>query len=309
MTEDQSQHVEVLLQTLEAERVKANKRKKTGWFVAGLILAVGVFLFVSGADKNAIIFWVIMMVVVVIPVLIINYFTTKRVKNKFKDQVLYPAIKSNYKDLTHQSKNYLSRDLFHHSRLFKTYADRYNGEDLFQGVRGKTAYKFSEIHAEERYTTTDSKGRTQTKYRTIFKGLFLMADFNKHFNGLTRVVEGGDGFFEKLFAGKSKVSLENPTFEKIFNTYSNDQVEARYILTPKMMEQILLIKEKWNSSVALSFRDNHVFIAITSYNNLFEPNMKQTFDLAHVDRIFEEIDSCLELIDILDLNTRIWTKR
>ena len=136
-----------------------------------------------------------------------------------------------------------------------------------------------------------------------------MADFNKHFNGLTRVVEGGDGFFEKLFAGKSKVSLENPTFEKIFNTYSNDQAEARYILTPKMMEQILLIKEKWNSSVALSFRDNHVFIAITSYYNLFEPNMKQTFDLAHVDRIFEEIDSCLELIDILDLNTRIWTKR
>ena len=180
---------------------------------------------------------------------------------------------------------------------------------MFYGLRGKTNYKFSEVHVEERRTTTDSKGRTKTHYVTIFKGIFMIADFNKHLTTTTRVIRGGDNFFEKLFAGKSKVTLENPTFENIFNTYSSDQVEARYILSPAMMERILELKELFNSNINLSFTGNHVYLAISKSKNHFEPKLGKKIDINQLERIYQEIEACLKIIDTLDLNTRIWTKK
>ncbi len=42
--------------------------------------------------------------------------------------------------------------------------------------------------------------------------------------------------FQKSFTHGKLVKLENPEFEKEFVVYSSGQQEARYILTPVMME-------------------------------------------------------------------------
>ena len=63
-----------------------------------------------------------------------------------------------------------------------------------------------------------------------------MADFHKDFKGKTTILR--DRLF-KLRFGESRVKMENPDFENTFDVYSTDQVEARYLITPFMMERLL----------------------------------------------------------------------
>ncbi len=228
-------------------------------------------------------------------------------KNTFKTQIVSSLVNQDEElGISYEPQAHITWQEFRYSGIFNSQIDRFKGEDLFTGTRGKTKFKFSEILAEEKHERTDSKGHTSTYYETIFEGIFFVAEFNKKLKGFTRVVEGSDGFFEKLFNGKHKAVLENPRFEKIYNTYSDDQVEARYILTPDMMERILKLKDLFNTKIYYSFRDQFIFIAIHSHQDRFELNTGLPVDEQQVDRIFKEIESVLQVIDILALNTRIW---
>ncbi len=42
------------------------------------------------------------------------------------------------------------------------------------------------------------------------------------------------------------IKLENPEFEKIFSVYGSSQQEARYVLTPTMMEAIVNVYKTCN---------------------------------------------------------------
>ncbi len=83
--------------------------------------------------------------------------------------------------------------------------------------------------------------------------MFILLDMNKNFSGKTIVKRDtgiiGNWFTKKFrrkldsYASRSKllksVKLEDPIFEKKFEVYSSDQVEARYLLTTSFMERIL----------------------------------------------------------------------
>ena len=108
------------------------------------------------------------------------------------------------------------------ARLYQA-PDIYDGMDYIEGVAGKTHFRCSYVHAkeerEETVTETDSNGNihthTETHRYTIFAGLFFSADCNKYFHGHT-VVTPGSGLNRPLFGGKSRVTMENPDFNREF---------------------------------------------------------------------------------------------
>ncbi|NVK65038.1 MAG: DUF3137 domain-containing protein [Flavobacteriales bacterium] len=222
----------------------------------------------------------------------------------FKTKVMVPSLLKRFPHLTYHEKG-ISKEHFLTSELYKiSKVDRYKSEDMFSGVHGKTKFRFCEAHAEEK--RKNSKGGSS--YHTVFQGVYMIADFNKSLKGTTRVLQASDNFIKKLFNRKTQVSLDHPEFEEIFNTYSDDQIEARYILSPAMMERIVELQSRWDEDIRISFIRDHVFIAIHHKKNLFEANMKKEINADQVKRIYEEVEMCLSIIDLLDLNTRIWTK-
>ena len=294
------------LKEMEDKRLNYKKKIKKSWIILGVIsLVIGIIVFFKNNYFPALVVIFLGLVILVIVIFV----SKNGIKKRFKTNVLNPTLNGKDSGVTFDENNHITYDEFARSDLFRKNADRYNGEDLFFGERGKTAYKFSEIHAEEKHTTTNSKGQTKTTYTTIFRGIFMVADFNKKLESSTRVIQARDNFFEKLFSGKRKVSLENPEFEKKYNTYSDSQIEARYILSPAMMERILKLEELFNSRIDLSFRGNNVFIAIHSSKNHFEVDTGSALNSSQIETIYKEIDSCLRIVDVLDLNTRIWTKQ
>lgn len=209
----------------------------------------------------------------------------------------------------------IRREQFEASQIFTSGIDRYSSEDRVFGAVGQTAIEFSEVHAERK--STDSKGRTT--YSTIFRGLFMIADFHKHFHGRTMVVpdfaERWMGRFgrsiQALGIGRpgSLVKLEDPEFERAFAVYSDDQIEARYILSPSMMRRILAFAAKTNSAVSLSFHDSQLYLAIALDRDLFEPRLfRSLLDPGLVTEFLRDLQRAVGVVEDLNLNTRIWSK-
>ena len=63
------------------------------------------------------------------------------------------------------------------------------------------------------------------------------------------------------FVNRKRIELENVEFEKIFDVYSDDEIEARRLLTPKMMEKLVNFakksKFKW---LAFNFVEDKIYI-------------------------------------------------
>ncbi len=114
----------------------------------------------------------------------------------------------------------------------------------------------------------------------------------------------------QLFNRKSdRLKLEDPRFEQHFSVYSNDQIEARYLLTPAMMERLVEFVVKAKSKVSLSFIDNNIYIAISNSKNYFEPALfTQSDSFESVQDIAHDLQFVIDIVNDLDLNTRIWTK-
>jgi hypothetical protein len=157
---------------------------------------------------------------------------------------------------------------------------------------------------------TDSDGNThthtETRRYTIFAGLFFSADCNKYFHGHTAVTPGS-GLSRPLFGGKSLVTMENPDFNREFVVKSLDQVEARFLITPAMMERLMALKRRLGA-FCLSFTNGRVRIALPGWHNYLAPDIKRPIDRSQVKMIYDRLATVIGIVEDLDINTRIWTK-
>lgn len=236
----------------------------------------------------------------------------KHFRNSYKTQIVSAIAQAQGLQYNHLAC--ISRSDYDQSKLFVRRPDRYWGDDLLTGTVGKTGIRFSELHTQYK------SGGENKSWHTIFRGIFFIADFNKHFVGETFVLPDVSenafgstlgGFFQKLNIMRPQlIKLEDVEFEKHFAIYGTDQVEARYILSPALMQRILNLKQKFNTKVALSFIGSHVYIGITINKTLFEaPWLFSSVDnYKQLEEYHNDIAMCVEIVELLDLNTRIWTK-
>lgn len=302
------------LEIMEAKRLKTRRQGENIFFIAlailGLLGVVAYFLMQQSSELP--IFIIILALVTIIISGAIYYHKTGKLKAAFKEEVVTEIIKAIDNTFHYSPKGSISEAQFKASQLFSR-PDRYTGEDYVSGKLDKTDFEFSEIHAEQE--SSDSDGNRS--YSTIFKGFFMIADFHKHFHGHTIVVPDrtGEGWFGRVFkgskrSGKQLAKMENPDFEKAFDVYATDQVEARYILTPNMLENILNLKNRFNATVHLAFLHSCVYIAISwRKSDFLEPNLKSSLlEESTIHKFLDDVWVCLDIIEDMNLNTRIWTK-
>lgn len=301
------------LEIIDRERRKVNSRIITIIAFTAVAISLEIILIPSEAE----------MLKGIIPFLtgfaglVVTGVASKDYRKEYKNKII--ARISGFLDekLIYTPGGSVSFQDFLKSEIFPLRCDQFKGEDHFRGKIGRTDIEFSEVTAKHKNTSHNGSNQ-KDEYITIFKGLFIIADFNKHFKTHTLVLPDTA---EKLFGkfgqtlqsvgtGKKKlVRLENPEFEKEFCVYGEDQVEARYILTPSLMERILAYRKKWDSRISLSFCDSKVYIAINMNKNLFETRLfKPLADYDFIEENLRFLILITEIVEDLNLNTRIWTK-
>lgn len=252
-------------------------------------------------------------VIMILIVAAIFYLLSREYIREFKGTVIQQIIHFVDEDLSYSHKGYIPKLTFMASEIFKTKPNRYKGDDLVSGKIGGTKITFSELNAV--YESGSGKNRSR---HTVFKGLFFVGDFNKHFTSRTVVLPDTA---EKLFGGFGKmlqslnfvrdklIKLEDPEFERYFAVYGNDQIEARYILSTSLMQRIVDFKRKTGNNIYISFVVSNIYVAISYTRNLFEPRIFKTLlDFAPVQEYFEDIQLAIGIVEDLNLNTRIWSK-
>ena len=135
-------------------------------------------------------------------------------------------------------------------------------------------------------------------------------DMPKTFSGHTFIYEkalSAQALRNSTKTGYTAVNLEDVEFMRRYTVYSDNQVEARYVLTPMFMERLknisLAFKAKY---LRMSFKNNKMVLLAATNKDLFmmgsafKDSDKTTFDV-----MFAEICSVLGLIDELRLQKRI----
>ncbi len=178
-------------------------------------------------------------------------------------------------------------------------------EDNISGTHDGVAFSLCEARLERRQR--DSKGRTT--YVEVYHGILFQLTFPKRFSGRTLVTRDGGsiGNFFRGIGKQERVTLEDPRFEKMFEVYSSDQVEARYLMTPTFMERMMDLADTFGKkSVELAFVDDHLLVSIRVTQDQFEGGgmFRAMDDTKRIETLIEEICKIYDLIDTLQLNIR-----
>jgi hypothetical protein len=230
----------------------------------------------------------------------------------YKSIVVRRVVAALGEGFTYSPESSFTKSHFLSMDLFNKRCEHWKSEDEVGGRKNQVSYSMHEAKA----TRTEGSGKNRRTV-TIFRGLIVRLDFNKNFAGHTVVIPDSEGKILGGLFGESEsrsrkeiVRLESADFENIFTVYSTNDQEARYLLTPKLMELVLQIRNVLGSEVRISFQENSVFLTI--------PQSKDRFEVALFGRpitpetaagdLVEVVTLAEKLVDVLDLETRIWTR-
>ncbi|MEM7519090.1 MAG: DUF3137 domain-containing protein [Planctomycetota bacterium] len=158
--------------------------------------------------------------------------------------------------------------------------------------------------AEAKLTDRRGSGKNRRTV-TVFDGVFVLFTVAKSFSGKTVIRRDAGLFnpFQSPFGGLERIALEDPVFEKRFEVYGTDQVEARTLLTTSFMERLEgLARALYGKQLQAAFYDDRLLIMLSCSNNRFEPSVSSGASLkSDLIRFERDIMRLLAMADQLDL--------
>lgn len=173
-------------------------------------------------------------------------------------------------------------------------------EDLWWGVLGTRPFTLHEAKLTEEHGSGDNK-RTVT----VFAGSIMTVGFNRNFIGTTLIERKSNhrGFFGGL---KQEIKLNgialklvdmvDPRFEEAFAVWSDDGVEARYLVHPDYAERLTAIEQAYSGeNIRALFSEGELLIVLES-GDLFESgSLNAEDDRAMLERTIGQFSSLAEL--------------
>lgn len=302
------------LQTLETHR-KTILAKLIRVNIVLALVFIPIFIWMAGADGIHDSLFIPLVIWAAIDGIAYKYLTSDYTHH-FKKQIIEPLIRAIDPGLHYSHHMHISQYNFKRSHLFSEHFDRYRGNDLVKGTVNGIHMQFSDLHVERR--TSGRNGKEE--WLTIFQGLYIDCEFNKHFKGRTVVLpDHAEKVFGSMIGGWLQsnntsrgelVRMDSPAFEKEFVVYGSDQIEARYLLTHSMMQRLLELKKRsGDHPVFISFNGGHIYIAVAYGKDMFEPTVfTSLLRYRQANEYIMILKNTIGIVEELKLNERLWTK-
>jgi hypothetical protein len=287
-------------------RIKEQRRKVLNAGAIALTIAVGVWA-LTGVDPRIPGFAALAIVA------LIAGHAQRDIRKWYKLMVIKRVVEALGEGLTYDQQSSLDQAQFREMDLYNSRIDSWKSEDQVSGRRREVAFELHEVRAIRR----EKQGK-HTREVVVFQGLVVVLEFNKNFHGHTVVVPDKDGRILGGLFGESEsrrnkqiVRLENVDFENTYSVYTTDGQEAHYLLTPKLMELVLRARAELGANdVRLAFFRNSLFVTVPSSQNRFEVSLfsNQVTAMSAITDLAAVVALAEQLIDVLQLETRIWTR-
>lgn len=231
---------------------------------------------------------------------------SKKFESRIKKQIM-PIVCDCFENLRWIEKPIVDHFIYTHSGLISKSYNKVTTDDVFEGTFRNVPLKIEENEYWEITRKRNSKGEYVEHTQVIFKGVIVTLQMNKNFTGHTLVKP--DSLTKSVdVSGLRHTTLEDVKFEKQYDVFTNDEVEARYLLTPTFMERLTGVKNVFKAKkISCAFYQNNFILALDTRRDLFKLGslFKKAGDTKQFFQMYEEIESILKLIDHFKLDQKI----
>ena len=173
--------------------------------------------------------------------------------------------------------------------------DRRMFEDRIVGKAHGAAFESVEATLQRRERDSDGDER----WVTVFRGQLMRLDFPTRTFGRTVVLRDRGLFNRKRKADMKRIGLASPRFEKLFEAYGTDQVDARVILDPAFMQRMIDLEAAVSGkNIRFAFTDNDLLIAVDTQDQFKAGSMGRSLDNPEaVQTILDEVGVLYDIVD------------
>ncbi len=295
--------IEPNLKEIEQQRLeKVQKFNSLSWSVCTLCLIVSLWL-VSNYIKDA--GWYIFAILfsIFMPLCIINSICFDKLGKEIKKKFL-PAILKSFGEFYITSTAIIGFQDIKEYNIFPR-AQSCDLDDIITGF-----YKEIPVSIQETTLThTEGSGKSRRTV-TDFKGLIIKVKFPKNFTGTT-VVRADKSW--GTAGNLQKVNLEDPEFENVYDVFSTDQIEARYLLTTAFMERLRTLGEIFATAAGRAprsycvFDNDYIMIFVNTYDDYFEvfKPFETVLNKENYRQVFVQMTLIFDIIHKLKIDLKI----
>lgn len=234
----------------------------------------------------------------------------------YKDVFVRVAIREAGPNFNYDPNAGISRKEFRKIGIYSP--DEFRAEDLISGTYNGVKFSLSEaidIPNDAKLNLGDSAALNllsaiifaweTMKDMQAFSGSVLVCEFYKKFNGQTIVASRT---LNTRFLGE-KEQMDDTLFNDEFRVFTDDKVEARYLLTHVFMACLRELKIKFAGEMGVSaaFMDDKFYLFLNGAENKFETTLfSLPPSLEDAAQIKKEIPELLSIIDELNLSLDIF---
>lgn len=293
------------LSEFEAERIRIQQKIKRPKQLALLLLLVGVGVLIIQ-------YWVIGIACLIgaLAAYIVSEIPKDKFRRQFKVKLIDALAKQLNPSLEYHPGGKWTYSYLYDIGLVNTSPNRGKSEDFFQGVIAGLPVAFCEQTVERKTTSTNSKGQTTSSVQRIFKGLVIEISLPNPINGEIYVLPDwaensswkwlAKKFQSEHRRGNERILFDNAAFEQLFMVYGSSPDDAKKLLNPGIIEQIMRLHEQLNhhekAKILLAFKHDKIHLAIEWSKDMFEYDFKKTVQ-DEVRETFEELKLCLDIVE------------
>ena len=294
------------IEQLEELRLIAKKKVVTGIIITAIVCIISLILFKA--------FQPILFIAIIgsIITFITSSGPTRKFNLAFKEMFVKKSLVTVFTDLTFEPERGLDRSVIANTNMMYM-GDRYSSNDYITGKYKNISVEQADVHIEEEHEYTDADGDTHTTWVTIFKGRWLVFDFNKTFKANLQVSEKGFGNNKVSNWGSKlkyqQVKMEDQEFNNQFRIYAQSDHEAFYILTPALMQKIKTLNDSINGCLLFCFIDNKLHVGLQNGKDSFEHSIFKAINEQEIlENVSKDIKLITSFVDELDLDNDLFRR-
>lgn len=291
----------------EKQIFKKVKRIEVVWFVVATLLILGISIPVGILSETIAEHWILLVLITIFLWFALAILPVFQIKDKlvkgFKHFDLSRIIKIILEeDVSYNAGGYVNEQYFKQSEFVAESFDEYHGEDLFsfkikghfKGEETTTDVTISDICAKKHIS--DMSGKDTSK--TIFSGAFCMIKFKRPFKCNLDINSSKK-------ARLAKLETESTEFNKQFKSQTDNQIEARLILSISFMEKLLEFQRHAKCKVGFAFRDKMLFMYMKK--PLFETSKNDDrFNFELVEPIYDDLKLLQDITTEIENNRKVF---
>lgn len=215
----------------------------------------------------------------------------KTFNSEYKQKVIRTFVKAYDEKLNYFPERGISSSEYKEGKFDRMF-DRYYSEDLIEGEIEETKIKISEVQTEKEETDKDGN----RYYATLFHGMFGIIELNQIIPSIIQIRSNANLIvtvptkIATIGMAFEKIELDSSEFEKIFDVYTDNKIQAMQILTADVMAEMIDFYNKYKIAYEITITGSNIYIRFKT-GSIFEGNiLKSAIDFDELKKNYDIIN-------------------